>query len=93
MYIVVDADEMDVTVYSSNDNIDTVPIRERPVPLVNDMVTSIINMTKLFRSSEFVLLHLEDKLQEFFLKANTLKELKNQLNLVNEQEMLINLME
>ena len=90
IYIVIDADDFDVKVYSSN--CERLPVNEKPVTLIDTMMKSVLNMIKLFKSSEFVLLHVEDKLQEFYNKAMTLNQLKSQSNLVDNQ-LLIQLME
>lgn len=90
VYIVVDVDELDVKVYSSEHA--CMPVKEKPVHLVDSMLTSVLNMIKLFKSSEFVLLHLEDKLQEFYNKAITLNQLKSQSSSIGN-DMLIQLME
>jgi len=92
VYIVVDADELNVKVYSSEDDPRSQPVPEKPVNLVDTMLASVLNMVQIFKSSEFVLLHLEDRLQEFYNKAITLKQLKSQAcHIGNDQ--LIELMD
>jgi len=94
IYIVVDMDELDVRVYSSEDDKhDRFPIREKPVDLVDSMLVSVLNMIRLFKGSEFVLLHLEDKLQELYNKAMTLKALKSQSNSCVDEDLILDLME
>ena len=89
IYIVVDVDELDVRVYSSESS---QPTREKAIPLVDSLVQSVLDMIKLFQNSEFVLLHLEDKLQELYTKAITLNQLKSQSSQIDDAS-LINLME
>jgi len=87
-------DELDVRVYSSEDEAGArVPAREKAVGLVDSMLASVLNMIRLFRSSEFVLLHLEDKLQELYNKAITLKALKSQANSGVDTGLILELME
>ena len=83
IYIVVDADAYDIRVYSSeqtgpsSSSVSCCFSRvDRAIHMVDDLVESVLNMIKLFQNSEFVLLHLEDKLQEFYSKAMTLSQLK-----------------
>lgn len=90
VYIVVDLDELDVKVYSSE-----TPVPEtcdKSIPLIDSMLSSVLNMVKLFKSSEFVLLHMEDKLQELYNKALALNQLKSQSNFI-DNDLLIHFME
>lgn len=56
IYIVIDVDEFEVKVYSSNTSRSLVkePVNEKPIPLIKTMMKSVLDMVKLFKSGEFV---------------------------------------
>ena len=88
MYIVVDVDSFDIMVYSS-ENTEYHQV-ENSIKMVDDMVKSALNMIKLFQNSEFVLLHLEDLLQEFYIKSITLNQL---MSSYSDEKTIMELME
>ena len=90
VYIVVDLDQVEIKVFSSD--VSKPVIKEKPVPIIDNLLQSILNMIKLFQNSEFVLLHLEDKLQELYTKSITLNQLKSQSHQI-EDSTLMQLME
>jgi hypothetical protein len=80
---VADVDTLEVKVFSSEQT--TPPVPEKSLGLVDSLLESVIEMTRCLNCSspsqpnnaEFVLLHIEDRLQEFFTKAVSLNQLKN----------------
>jgi acylphosphatase len=92
IYIVVDVDHAEVKVYSSEC---TEPMLvDKSIGLVEQMLQSALNMIKLFKNSQFTLLHLEDKLQELYSKSVTFNELKSRLvEQTDSTQSLISLLE
>jgi hypothetical protein len=75
-YIIGDLDKLEVKVYTSESIQE--PNVECSLELVDSLLKSVFDLCHLFDNSpEFILLHLEDKLQEFYTKSMTVKQLLN----------------
>ncbi|CAF0972048.1 unnamed protein product [Brachionus calyciflorus] len=85
-YIVIDSDQFEVKVYSSESSKPF--LVEKPIGLVDSLVQSVLSMIDLFQNSEFVLLHLEDKLQEFYTKSLAMSQIKSQSQEISDEKLM-----
>ncbi|RMZ93412.1 hypothetical protein BpHYR1_016496, partial [Brachionus plicatilis] len=76
----------EVKVYSSESSKPV--LVEKPIGLVDSLVQSVLNMADLFQNSEFVLLYLEDKLQELYTKSETMNQVKSQSKEISDEKLM-----
>lgn len=81
IYLIVDLDLLKVNVYSSEYK---EPKIETNIDLIDSLLNSVISLNETLTNGDFVLLHLEDKLQELYVQSIALNNIKNQHKLLDK---------
>jgi hypothetical protein len=81
LYLVIDIDLLQVKLYSSEYE---EPKLETSINLVDSLLNSVTSLNEVLPNGDFVLLHLEDKLQELYVQSISLNNIKNQHKLLDK---------